>query len=49
MRIAIESADEMGLELPGLKLAKTLYDKLAAQGGENDGTQSLLKIYDPEA
>ena len=45
MGIAIESADEMGLELPGLKLAKTLYDKLAAQGGEDDGTQSLLKLY----
>ncbi|MCZ6673373.1 MAG: NAD(P)-dependent oxidoreductase, partial [Verrucomicrobia bacterium] len=36
MRIAIESADEMGLELPGLKLAKSLYDKLAAQGGEDN-------------
>ncbi|MDG2170308.1 MAG: NAD(P)-dependent oxidoreductase, partial [Opitutales bacterium] len=45
MRIAIESADEMGLELPGLKLAKSLYDKLAAQGGEDNGTQALLKLY----
>lgn len=45
MRIAIESADDMGLELPGLKLAKTLYAKLAAQGGEDDGTQALLKLY----
>lgn len=45
MRIAIESADEMGLELPGLKLAKSLYDKLAAQGGEDFGTQALLKLY----
>jgi 3-hydroxyisobutyrate dehydrogenase len=46
MRIAIESADAMGLELPGLKLAKSLYDKLAAQGGEDNGTQALLKLYD---
>lgn len=45
MRIAIESADDMGLELPGLKLAKTLYAKLAAQGGEDEGTQALLKLY----
>lgn len=45
MRIAIESADDMRLELPGLKLAKTLYAKLAAQGGEDDGTQALLKLY----
>jgi 3-hydroxyisobutyrate dehydrogenase len=46
MRIALESADEMGLELPGLKLAKSLYDKLAAQGGEDNGTQALLKLYE---
>ena len=47
MRIAIESAEEMGLDLPGLKLTKTLYLKLAAQGGEDFGTQALLKIYQP--
>ena len=45
MRIAIESADEMGLDLPGLKLAKSLYEKLATQGGEDNGTQALLKLY----
>ena len=45
MRIAIESAEQMKLELPGLKLAKSLYDKLAAGGGENDGTQALYKLY----
>ena len=47
MRIAIESAEEMEINLPGLKLAKTLYQKLAAQGGEDFGTQALLKIYEP--
>ncbi len=47
MRIAIESAEEMEIDLPGLKLAKTLYQKLAAQGGEDFGTQALLKIYQP--
>lgn len=45
MRIAIESAEEMGLDLPALKLAKSLYESLAVNGGENDGTQSLLKLY----
>ncbi len=45
MRIAIESAERMGLDLPGLTLAKSLYDKLAADGGENDGTQALFKLY----
>ena len=32
MRIAIESAEEMGLDLPGLCLAKKLYDQLAGPG-----------------
>lgn len=45
MRIAIESAERMKLDLPGLALAKSLYDKLAAEGGENDGTQALFKLY----
>jgi 3-hydroxyisobutyrate dehydrogenase len=45
MRIALESAERMKLELPGLTLAKRLYDQLAAQGGENDGTQALFKLY----
>lgn len=48
MNIAIESAREMGLTLPGLELAKSLYDKLAAEGGENYGTQALIKILDRE-
>lgn len=48
MRIAIESAEQMKLELPGLKMAKSLYDKLAAAGGENDGTQALFKLYSGE-
>ncbi|SLM28508.1 Uncharacterized oxidoreductase ykwC [Desulfamplus magnetovallimortis] len=44
MKIAIESANEMGLELPGLGLARKLYEKLAASGCENDGTQALYKL-----
>lgn len=46
MRIAIESAEAMNLELPGLRLAKKLYDQLAAEGGENDGTQALYRLID---
>ena len=49
MKIAIESADEMNLDLPGLKLAKSLYEKLAKEGYENNGTQALLKYYDAES
>lgn len=46
MRIAIESAEEMQLDLPGLKLAKKLYDELAAQGKENCGTQAIYTWYE---
>lgn len=45
MTIAIESADAMGVDLPGLKLARQLYQKLAAEGGADDGTQALFKLY----
>lgn len=45
MQIAVESAETMGLNLPGLKLAKRLYENLTASGGENDGTQALFKLY----
>ena len=48
MKIAIESAENMQLELPGLALAKQLYDRLAASGGENDGTQALFKLYEEQ-
>lgn len=47
MGIAIESAEQMGIEVPGLKLAKSLYDRLAEQGGGDDGTQALYKLYSP--
>ena len=48
MKIAIDSAREMNLELPGLELAEKLYEKLANEGYENDGTQALLKYYDEQ-
>ncbi|MDR6882623.1 NAD(P)-dependent oxidoreductase [Bacillus sp. 3255] len=44
MKIALEAADEMGAVLPGLALAKSLYEKLAASGEEDSGTQALYKI-----
>ncbi len=47
MSIAIESAEMMGLEVPGLKLARELYTKLASAGGEDYGTQALYKLYLP--
>lgn len=45
MNIAIESAEQLQLDTPGLKLAKTLYDKLAKIGLEDSGTQALFKLY----
>ncbi len=45
MTIASESAEAMGLDTPGLDLARAMYEKLADQGGQNDGTQGLFKLY----
>jgi 3-hydroxyisobutyrate dehydrogenase len=45
MAIAIASAEESGIDLPGLALAKELYDKIAAAGGAARGTQVLLRLY----
>lgn len=45
MKIALESAEEMGLELPGLDLAKSLYERLAKDGGAEEGTQALFRLY----
>ncbi|MGE5704686.1 MAG: NAD(P)-dependent oxidoreductase [Clostridia bacterium] len=44
MQIALDAAKEMGLMTPGLALSKQLYDELAAQGGENKGTQALITL-----
>jgi 3-hydroxyisobutyrate dehydrogenase len=41
MGIALQEAQRMQLELPGLALAKRLYDQLAALGHGRDGTQVL--------
>jgi 3-hydroxyisobutyrate dehydrogenase len=45
MRIALESAAELKLDLPGLAVAKQLYDRVAAKGWEELGTQALYKLY----
>ncbi|NRF89465.1 NAD(P)-dependent oxidoreductase [Paenibacillus frigoriresistens] len=46
MKIALQSAEEMKVELPGLALAKSLYEQLAASGEEDRGTQALFKLID---
>lgn len=45
MTIALQSAEELGLVTPGLKLAKQLYEQLSEAGEENSGTQALYKLY----
>ncbi len=43
--IAIASADELGLDLPGLECARQLYDRVAERGWEEFGTQVLYRLY----
>lgn len=44
IKIAIESAEELELPLPGLALARTLYERVIELGEENSGTQALYKV-----
>ncbi len=46
MQIALDSAEEMGLELPGLALARTLYERLSEMGYAEKGTQALYRLYE---
>lgn len=46
MQIALDSCSDIGLSARGLALAKSLYDELAAKGGEDFGTQALYKNYE---
>lgn len=45
MGIALESCEIIGLDASGLAHARSLYEKLAAEGGEDLGTQALYKQY----
>lgn len=46
MTIALESAEEMGLDMPGLSLSLNLYKELAEKGEEDSGTQALIKYFE---
>jgi 3-hydroxyisobutyrate dehydrogenase len=45
MKIALESAAELKLDVPGLVTAKRLYEQVAARGWEDCGTQALYRLY----
>ena len=45
LRLALECAAELKLELPGLACAKKMYDLVAARGWEDCGTQALYRLY----
>ncbi len=45
MKIALDSAAELKLDLPGLANAKKLYEQVAAKGWEDCGTQALYRLY----
>ncbi|MDM5189748.1 NAD(P)-dependent oxidoreductase [Bacillus sp. DX4.1] len=45
MKIALDEAEKLDLPVPGLTLAKDLYEQLIQAGEENSGTQVLYKKY----
>lgn len=45
LRIALDEADNMQLQLPATRTAKQLYEQLVDAGNGNDGTQALIKLY----
>ncbi|MBM7659606.1 3-hydroxyisobutyrate dehydrogenase [Bacillus mesophilus] len=45
MKIAIDEAEKMNLHVPGLSLAKQLYESVSQLGEENSGTQALFKLW----
>lgn len=45
MRIALEEAEKMDMDAPGLALARSLYSELAEKGEENSGTQAIYKYW----
>jgi 3-hydroxyisobutyrate dehydrogenase len=45
LKIALDEAEQMKLPLPGLELAKSLFEKMANQGLQRNGTQGIFQIY----
>lgn len=45
LKIALDEAEKMNIDLPSTELAKNLYQKLEDNGYGNDGTQALIKLW----
>ena len=45
LKIALDEADKMGIDLPATKQAALLYEQLAGKGFADDGTQALVKLW----
>ncbi len=45
LKIALDEAEKMDLNLPSTQKAVELYQQLAENGFENDGTQALIKLW----
>ena len=45
LKIALAEAEQMHLNLPGLALAKSLFEKMADRGLQRNGTQGIFQIY----
>ena len=45
IRIAVASAEELNLELPGLACARQLYERVESLGWDEFGTQVLYRLY----
>jgi 3-hydroxyisobutyrate dehydrogenase len=43
--IAVASAKELGLDLPGLECARKLYDRVSEKGWDEMGTQVIYRLY----
>lgn len=45
LKIALDEAKKMNLDLPSLALAEKLYEELESKGNGDDGTQALIKLW----
>ncbi|NHM29594.1 NAD(P)-dependent oxidoreductase [Bacillus sp. C11] len=45
MKIALDEAEKMEVDFPGLSLAKSMYEQLAESGESESGTQALYKYW----